>query len=403
MKPSDFPRDIRFRTAGDAFIENGVAHLRNYADIKRVMLDEEAKEFTQDTSYWAPQNQRIHISWYFLWATGKRKADGSVGRHDLLRSIIEPYFRTKPVKEMALQIENDSKVLIRKIIEKGTGHFDLADEYAYLLSLRTICSMVGLPYEREKWMRAQLEIFTQTPDLEQVKREPQEVEDYFREVIHYRQKKPGNEAIDILIEAWQNEKITEIELMGYMWGLFQAGTDTTGTNIINALSLFGEFGLLDEARANIHNEEWLRRAGEEVLRFGTPFAAGPSLAIKDVTLDSGLHIPAMTMVRLWFSAANRDEYINGGNPNATSPEIFDIHRWPNQHMTFGLGMHYCVGSQLAKLETKIALQTLLHYLPNLQFDQTRPFVRFAGIVDGVKEAHFTFDQQKAEKLLDQLL
>ncbi len=399
MKPSDFPRDIRFRTAGDAFIENGVAHLRNYADIKRVMSDDEGIEFTQDTSYWAPQDMRIHISWYFMWATGKHRADGSPGRHGLLRSIIEPYFRTKPVKELSYQIENDSKAFIRKIIEKGTGQFNMADEYAYPLALRTICSMVGLPFEREKWMKKQLEIFTQTPDLEQLQQEPQEVEDYFREVIHSRQQHPGNEAIDILIAAWKEEKISELELMGYMWGLFQAGTDTTGTNIINAFSLLGEYSLLEEAREHQNDENWFKKMGEEVLRFGTPFAAGPSLAIKDVTLDSGLHIPAMTMIRLWFSAANRDEHINGGNSNASSPEIFDIHRWPNQHVTFGLGMHYCMGSQLAKLETRIAFQTLLRYLPDLQFDLSKPFDRFAGIVDGVREAHFTFDQYKAEKML----
>jgi cytochrome P450 len=402
MKPSDFPRDIRFHTAGDAFIENGVAHLRNYADIKRVMSDDQGLEFSQDTSYWAPQNMRIHISWYFMWATGNQRADGSPGRHRVLRSIIEPYFRTKPIKELALQIERDSKSFIRNIIEKGTGQFNMADEYAYLLSLRTICSMIGLPFEREQWMKNQLENFTQTPDLDQLKQEPQEIEDYFREVIQHQQKNPGNEAIDILVAAWQANKITELELMGYMWGLFQAGTDTTGTNIINTFSLLGEYNLLDEAREHQTDEDWIKKMGEEVLRFATPFAAGPSLAINDVTLDSGLHIPANTMIRLWFSAANRDEYINGGNPDASSPDVFDIHRWPNQHVTFGLGMHYCMGSQLAKLETKIALQTLLRYLPDLQFDTSKPFDRFAGIVDGVREAHFTFNQQEAEKLLAEL-
>lgn len=402
MKPSDFPRDIRFRTPGDAFIENGVAHLRSYNDIKRVMLDDQDNEFSQDTSYWAPQNMRIHISWYFMWATGNHKADGSPGRHRVLRSIIEPYFRSRPIKELEKQIRNDSLSFIRKIIEKGTGQFNLAEEFAYPLSMRTICSMIGLPFDREYWMKEQLERFTQTPDLDQLQREPQEIEDYFREVIQSRLKNPGNEAIDLLVAAWKEDKITELELMGYMWGLFQAGTDTTGTNIVNAFSLLGEYGLLDEARENVTNDDWMKKMGEEVLRFGTPFAAGPSLALKDVTLDSGVHIPANTMIRLWFSAANRDEQINGGNANASSPEIFDIHRWPNQHVTFGVGMHHCMGSQLAKLETKIAFETLLHYLPDLQFDTTKPFVRFAGIVDGVKEAHFTFDQQKAEKMLKSL-
>lgn len=164
----------------------------------------------------------------------------------------------------------------------------------------------------------------------------------------------------------------------------------------------GEYGLLDEARTKLDDEDWLRRAGEEVLRFGTPFPAGPSLAVKDVVLESGLTIPAGTPVQIWFSAANRDNKINGGNTNAASPYDFDITRWPNQHVTFGLGMHHCVGAQLALLETRVALQSALRYLPDLEFDHTKPFDRYAGLADGVKQAVFHFNQHKAEQLLNQL-
>ncbi|WP_221568721.1 hypothetical protein [Alkalihalobacillus sp. TS-13] len=121
MKPSDFPRDLRFRTPGPAFIENGVAHLRSYTDVQRAMMDNKENEFSQDRSFWAPEDQRVHLVFYFMWSTGKKKADGTTGRHDTLRSIISPWFRMKAVKTMESRIRENTKSLIRTIIEKGTG------------------------------------------------------------------------------------------------------------------------------------------------------------------------------------------------------------------------------------------------------------------------------------------
>lgn len=97
MKPSDFPRDLRFRTPGPAFIENGTAHLRSYNDVLRVMLDNNGDEFSQDISYWAPVDQRIHLNWYFLWATGKKKANGDryAGLADGVRQAIFHFIQHK--------------------------------------------------------------------------------------------------------------------------------------------------------------------------------------------------------------------------------------------------------------------------------------------------------------------
>ncbi|WP_221568657.1 cytochrome P450 [Alkalihalobacillus sp. TS-13] len=402
MKPSDFPRDLRFRTPGQAFIENGVAHLRSYTDVQRAMMDDKENEFSQDRSFWAPKDQRVHLVFHFMWSTGRKKADGTPGRHDMLRSIIEPWFRLKAVKTMESKVQENTRALIRAIIEKGTGEFNLATELAYRLSIRTICSLVGLPMEREEWMRKHLEAFAQTPSFEQVNREPQEIEDYFWEVILDREQHPQDELLDVLIVAWKEKKITDLELLGYIWGSFSAGTDSTGVNITNFFCLLAEFGLLDESRARLDDADWFHKAGEEVLRFCTSFAAAPSLAIKDVVLDSGLTIPAMTPINLWLSAANRDEMINGGNTNASHPDVFDISRSPNHHLTFGSGIHYCIGAQLARLEMRIALQTALRYLPDLEFDDTKPFDRYAGLADGVRQAFFSFNQRKAEQLVDQL-
>ncbi|MBM7554564.1 cytochrome P450 [Thalassobacillus pellis] len=402
MKPSDFPRDRRFRTPGPAFIEHGVAHLRSYTDVQRAMKDNQEDEFSQDSSFWMPPNERVHLVFHFMWSKGRKKADGSPGRHDTLRRIIESWFRRKAVKTMERKVQEQTSILIRTIIEKGTGEFNLATELAYRLSIRTICSLIGLPLEREEWMRQHLEAFAKTPSFAQVHREPEEVEEYFWEVIHARIQHPQEELLDVLIGAWKQQKITDLELLGYLWGAFSAGTDSTGVNITNFFCLLAEFDLLEEARRRLDDPTWWNRAGEEVLRFCTSFAAAPTLAIKDVVLESGLRIPAMTPVSLWLSAANRDEKVNGGNPHATHPNFFDIHRSPNHHLTFGSGIHYCLGAQLARLEMRIALQTALRFLPELTFDDTKPFHRYAGLADGVSEAPFRFNQRKAEQHLDQL-
>lgn len=88
----------------------------------------------------------------------------------------------------------------------------------------------------------QLEAFAEIPAFEQIQREPQEVEDYFWEIVREREKHPKDELLDVLIVAWRKEEITDLELLGYIWGTFSADTDTTGTNITNVFWGIWPFG-----------------------------------------------------------------------------------------------------------------------------------------------------------------
>jgi cytochrome P450 len=402
MKPSDFPRDLRFRTPGPAFIEGGMAHLRSYVDVRRAALDDEETEFAVDGSYYLPQDDRVHVNWYFMWATGARRANGTPGRHDVLRGLVESWFRSRAVTTLNSVIERLALALVRGIIEKGTGELELASELAYNLPHRTICAMVGFPVERERWIRDQLAYFTGLSAFEQVHREPAELEDYLWEIVRNRQAHPRSELLDLLIAAWREQTITDLELLGYVWGFLAAGIDTTGTSIANAFCLLGEFGLLSEARSHLDDEEWLRRAIEEVLRFATPFPAAPRFTLAEVPLGDGQKLPAHTPVQLWYSAANRDQAVNGGNTAASSSDDFDVTRSPNQHLAFGTGAHHCLGVHLARCETLVALRTVLRYLPGLEFDTTKPFERRQAFVDEVIRASFGFDQREAETLLPDL-
>ncbi len=81
---------------------------------------------------------------------------------------------------------------------------------------------------------------------------------------------------------------------------------------------------------------------------------------------------------------------------AVGPRRVRPGRWPNRHVGLGHGKHYCLGAELARLEIRVLLQEGLRRLPGLRLDEAKPFERYAGIVDGVTEAMFTFDQEQAE-------
>src|SRR5262249_28582083 len=134
---------------------------------------------------------------------------------------------------------------------------------------------------------------------------------------------------------------------------------------------------------------------EEILRFGAPFPVKPLFVLKDVTFGR-LDVPEGSVLNAWYVAANRDPAVNGG-VQQSDPTVFDPGRPPNRHHGLGYGRHYCLGGDLARLETRILLQEALRLLPDLQMDETMPFARYAGIVDGVTEAYFRFDQEEAER------
>lgn len=131
----------------------------------------------------------------------------------------------------------------------------------------------------------------------------------------------------------EGDRITDVELLGYIYGFVTAGSDTTGTSFVNAFSLLAEFDQLDYARGVLDDQEALRKIVEEVLRFGTPFPTKPLFVLEDSRFGE-LMVPAGSVLQVWFAAANRDEAVNGGITQS-DPHDFDPQRWPNRHVGLG--------------------------------------------------------------------
>lgn len=397
MKPSDFPRPAKFHDPATPPFqdEQGTYHVFSYADVMSVLLNRE-KAFSRDPSPWLPKGPH-HMALDFMWAVEPFALDGDTGRHDALRQVVDPWFRTRAVRTMEPVIRALTVELLNEIVTSSDGELNLARDLAYRLSLRVICRMTGIELEREQWMREKLDEFAQAPGYEALPLQ-WDAQAYFWQTVAKRLTSPRDELLDVLIDAWKSDRITDDELLGYIYGFVTAGSDTTGTSFVNAFSLLAEFDLLDYARGVLDDQDAMRKIVEEVLRFGTPFPTKPLFVLKDSQFGE-LTVPSGSVLQVWFTAANRDEAVNAGAAQA-DPNEFDPQRWPNRHVGLGWGRHFCLGGDLSRLETRILLEEGLTRLPELSLETDKPFTRFAGIVDGVTDASFRFDQRGAEAIME---
>lgn len=394
-KPSDFPRDEKFRDPRTPPFrdEQGRYHVFSYADVMRALMNREAA-FSRDPSPWLPAGVQ-HMVFDFMWVFEPFTNDGREGRHDALRGVVEPWFRTRAVRTMEPVIRELAIELIDDIVAKGTGEMNLARELGYRLAMRVICRLTGIELEREQWLRETLDGFAQAKGYDDMPRQ-WDAEAYFWQMVAKRIAQPQDELLDVLVIAWSDGRITDRELLGYIYGFVAGGGDATGTSFVDGFALLDEFGELEYTRGILDDDDALRRVVEEILRFGTPFPTKPLFVLKDSVFDD-LVVPTGSVLNIWFVSANRDIEVNGG-VEQSDPRIFDPRRWPNRHVALGWAKHFCLGGDLARLEMRILLQEALRRLPGLQMDTSKPFVRFAGMVDGVIEAHFRFDQDAAEQV-----
>ena len=134
MKPSDFPARFRDPRTPPFRDEHGDYHVFSYDDVMRVLLNRESA-FSRDPSPWLPTGQH-HMALDFMWAVEPFTLEGKPGRHDTLRGVVEPWFRTRAVRTMDPVIRRLTTELLDEIVASGRGELNLAQELAYPLSMR---------------------------------------------------------------------------------------------------------------------------------------------------------------------------------------------------------------------------------------------------------------------------
>ena len=282
--------------------------------------------------------------------------------HRRLRNLVHMAFTPSALRQLEERIETLTHELLDKAEPQAT--VDLKEAYALPIPVTVISEMLGvsttdMPRFRKSMKAVSTAGVTPWTMLRTVFWDTPRVLSFVRELIQKKRVSPADDILTALIQAEdEGSSLTEDELVSMVYLLIFAGYETTVHLITNCISTLLEHpDQLERLRAN---PDLMDSAIEEVLRFNGPIhSTVPAYATEDVTLH-GVTIPKGASVTPLIGAANHDLAI------FERPESFDIGRTPNQHLGFGMGIHYCLGAPLARIEAKIALTNLLGRNPNLR-------------------------------------
>ena len=281
-------------------------------------------------------------------------------QHRKLRTLVSQAFTPRVVADLEPRIAELTIQLLDEVDER----FDLIDALAYPLPVIVIAEMLGVPASDRPLFRRWADVlFSQDVDPDQSLRSAseqavtavaptmREMNAYFLDHIRSRRASPGRDLTSKLVQAEvDGERLADEEIIGFVGLLLLAGHVTTTATLGNSVVCFQD---APDAAAQVRADPGLLPAAiEEVLRVRTPFPRLARMTTADAEL-AGVTIPAGQVVIPWLTAANRDERV------FAEPHRFDVHRTPNPHLSFGHGIHFCLGAPLARLEARVALRLLL--------------------------------------------
>jgi cytochrome P450 len=281
-------------------------------------------------------------------------------QHRKLRTLVSQAFTPRVVADLEPRIAD----LTHELLDQAGERFDLIDALAYPLPVIVIAELLGIPVSDRGLFRTWADtLFSQEVDPDKSLRDVseqavsavvptmREMNAYFLDYIRSRRASPGSDLTSKLTQAEvDGERLADEEIVGFVGLLLLAGHITTTATLGNSVVTFQDN---PDAAAEVRADpELLPAAIEEVLRVRTPFPRLARITTADTEV-AGVRIPVGQIVLPWVIAANRDERV------FAAPHRFDIHRKPNPHLTFGHGIHFCLGAPLARLEARVALRLML--------------------------------------------
>lgn len=288
--------------------------------------------------------------------------------HTRLRRLVAPAFTPRAADKLRPFMREVVNGLVDAVAASGRAEVvaDICEPYP----IPIICELLGAPKRDwqlfSRWATDVLRIFNSNlaEEIPLIVAAQDELDEYTRELIAERRQRPADDLITALIAAEEaGDRLSTDELVMMVEAVIVAGTDTTRNQLGCALAVFAE-----------HPEQWqllaadpalAARAVEESMRYfgavrGTGRFASEEIEYRDITF------PAGTLVMPSLAMANRDEAVFG----SPAPDTFDITREPSgqPQLTFGSGIHYCLGAALARAELQEALPLLATRLPGLRLD-----------------------------------
>ncbi len=283
--------------------------------------------------------------------------------HDVHRSLLSRVFTPKRMAEIEPQVRRFCARALDPLVAEG--RFDFISDLASEMPMRVIGMLLGIPEDDQEAIRDEIDEGMRleegmAPDTDQPGLGVMDGSRY-AEYIDWRADHPSDDLMTDLLNAefedatGASRKLTRDEILNYIGLLAAAGNETTTRLIGWSGKVLAEHP--DQRRELAADPGLVPGAIEELLRFESPSPVQARYVTRDVD-HYGQKIAEGSVVLLMNGAANRDER------RFDDPDHFDIHRTQQQHLAFGYGIHFCLGSHLARLEGRIALEEVLKRFPS---------------------------------------
>lgn len=275
-------------------------------------------------------------------------------RHGKLRRVGSSYLRAVKVKEWQDSIRASVSELLDEAQERDEVEFVHA--VSANLPIRVIARILGVPPadcpQLAEWSnQAHIQDPEYVTDDETRERARKNIFAYFRDLSEERRARPQDDLVSVLVRGRvDGELLSQDELAAYYIVLLAAGNETTRHLISGAVDAFDRFP--DEWARLRSRPELLTPGIEEMMRWVTPVAYMRRTALEPITMHDRT-IASGDKVVLWFASANRDEEV------FADPDRFVLDRSPNDHLTFGWGVHFCIGAHVARAEAQALFEEVL--------------------------------------------
>jgi cytochrome P450 len=286
--------------------------------------------------------------------------------HTRLRGLVVKAFTARRVEDMRPRIQEIVDHTLDRVAPQG--HMDLIADFAYRLPVTVICEMLGIPREEHEMFhsgsRASGRLLDPVPlsraEIDEANAGYLASQEYFHALFELRRREPGNDLTTQLVRVEEEgSRLSNDELTANIILLFGAGHETTVNLIGNGLLALHRHP--DQLRRLREDPSLTANAIEEFLRYDSSVQLTGRVALEDVMVGTTA-IAKGDGVLCLLGAANRDPAVY------SDPDRLDITRPNIRPLSFGGGIHFCLGAQLARIEAEVAIATLLRRLPGLTLD-----------------------------------
>jgi cytochrome P450 len=363
---------ITYDTLSTAFRSDRAGLFRKMRDDEPVHVDEHTGMFTL-TRF--DDVQAAATDWHTYSSAGPwgnpalpRLNDLDPPDHTALRDKVSLALTTDRMLGMEADLRMQARALMQDLVARG--ECDLVADYIRPCVTSVAGRLFGLSDDQAAECLDVTDILVRAIPGEPVAEPtPQErLPALFFPIMAARRQAPGDDLISALVAVGADGSgaLTDAEIFGFVVGVFVPLLGPSPNAIGNGMALLGAH---PDQRADLAgNPALTAQAFEEMMRCEPPTHDQVRLLTHDVTLH-GVTMPAGSTVRLLWAAANRDERA------IDDPERFDIHRTPPQQLSFGHGIHACIGSALARLEARVLIEELLAAAPDYEIVEVGPRIR----------------------------